>query len=204
MFLRPKLLTLATPLAMALVLGGCVSIGGGGKPPEQLITFTPREVAPPGTASAGDVNDAIVVIEPEVDDRLDVNRVPVQVDPTGVAYLADATYVDRPARLFQHLVAETMRARTGGLVIEGEDPGVPVQTRLYGRLIEVGYNAQGSSVTVMYDAVAVAPNGTMRQRRFGATVTGIAPTAAAVAPALNDAANTVAGEVATWLTGKAG
>jgi len=203
MILRLKASALLAVL-MLPVLGGCVSIGAGGEPPEQLVTFTARETPVAGTASSGEVRDAIVVFEPEVEDRLDVNRVPVKVDATGVAYLQEAIYVDRPARLFQHLLAETLRARKGGLVIEGEDPGVLVSTRIYGRLMEAGYDAQAASVSVVYDAVAVAPDGTMRQRRFGQTVTGIAPEAAAVAPALNDAANDVAADVASWLTGKAG
>lgn len=199
-------LRLAAPLALALLfapaLSSCVSIGPGGDPPDQLVTFTSREVVADGANMTGEVEDAIVVFEPEVEDRLDVNRIPVKVDATGVAYLQEAIYVDRPARLFQHLLAETLRARKGGLVIEGEDPGVMVSTRLYGRLMEVGYDAQGASVSVVYDAVAVAPGGAMRQRRFARTITGIAPDAAAVAPALNEAANDVAGEVAGWVTGQ--
>lgn len=199
--LRPRRLRAAILApAMLLALSGCLSLGP--KVPDQLINFTPREVAAPGASSEGAVTDAIFVFEPEVEDRLDVNRVPVQIDATSVAYLENATYVDRPSRLFQHLVAETLRARRGGLVVEGEDPGINVRTRLYGRLVEAGYDARTSSVTVTYDAVAVAPDGTMRQRRFGSTIPGIAAEAAAVAPAMNEAANNVAGEVSSWLIGR--
>lgn len=194
--LRPTLRRIPALAAIA-ALSGCLSLGA--KVPDQLITFTPQQTAPAGTASSGEVTQAIVVIEPEVEDRLDVNRVPVRIDATSVAYLQDATYVDRPARLFQHLLAETLRASKGGLVIEGEDPGVVVSTRLYGRLIEAGYDARQASVSVIYDAVVTAPDGQMRQRRFAATVPNVAADAASVAPALNDAANDVAGQVAGWL-----
>ncbi len=197
-----KRLSAFAALALLPALASCVSIGGSAEPPEQLITFTARETAPAGASSTGEVTDAIVVLEPEVEDRLDVNRVPVKVDATGVAYLKDAVYVDRPARLFQHLLAETLRARKGGLVIEGEDPGVLVSTRLFGRIIEAGYDAQRSSVSVIYDAVAIAPDGKMRQRRFASTVEGVPADAASVAPALNDAANDVVSQTVTWLTGK--
>lgn len=199
MVLRP-ILRVMTATAATLALAGCLSLGP--KVPDQLINFTPREVAAPGTSSSGAVTDAIFVFEPEVEDRLDVNRLPVQIDATSVAYLEDATYVDRPARLFQHLVAETLRARRGGLVVEGEDPGITVRTRLYGRLVEAGYDVRTSSVVFTYDAVAVSPDGTMRQRRFGSTIPGIAAEAAAVAPAMNEAANNVAGEVSGWLIGR--
>ena len=190
-------------LTLAALLAGCVSIGGDKEVPEQLITFSPRETVESGDGSAGPVSEAIVVYEPEVEDRLDVNRVPVAIGATGVAYLKDATYVERPARLFRHLLAETLRARTTRLVIEGENPGAPSQTRIQGRLIEAGYDAGASAVTVTYDAVLILPDGTIRQRRFSATEAGVPAKAAFVAPALNDAANTVVGDVTSWLTGTA-
>lgn len=190
--------------AFALVLSGCVSIGGDKDVPDQLITFTPTEKVAPGDAAAGPVREAIVVYEPEVEDRLDVNRVPVAVGATGVAYLKNATYVERPARLFRHLLAETLRARSGRLVIEGENPGVESQTRIQGRLIEAGYDADAAAVTVTYDAILILPDGTIRQRRFSETETAVPAKAAFVAPALNKAANAVVAEVADWLTGTAG
>ncbi|WP_156170831.1 ABC-type transport auxiliary lipoprotein family protein [Croceicoccus naphthovorans] len=193
-------LRLTAPVALALMLAGCISIGGGGEAPEQLITFRATDAPAPGSGVTTDMTNAIVVFAPEVDDRLDVNRVPVQVDETGVAYLKDATYVDRPARLFQHLLAETLRAKSGRLVIEGEDPGVQVRTRVYGRLIEAGYDAQTSSVSVVYDAIAITPDGSVRQERFGSTVDGVPAEAASVAPALNRAANAVALQAAEWVT----
>lgn len=189
-------------LALVSFLGGCISIGDKAEVPPQLITFTAREAPASGSASTGAVTNAIVVFEPEVEDRLDVNRVPVRIGETGVAYLKGATYVDRPARLFQHLLAETLRSRSGRLVIEGEDPGLQGRTRLYGRLIEAGYDADAASVTVTYEAVMVAPDGAVQQRRFSSTGTGVPAKAAFVAPALNDAANAVASEAAAWVTGK--
>ncbi len=194
-------LTLA-PLALsAMLLSSCVSIGAGGEPPEQLITLTARSSAPAGAAASGAANGAIFVFEPEVEDRLDVNRVPVLIDPSSVAYLQNAFYVDRPARLFQSLLAETLRANTGALVIEGNDPGLPNRTRLYGRLVEMGYDAQAMAVTVTYDAVRVDPEGNVNSQRFSHTVPGIAADTVQVAPALNDAANEVAASVAQWMNG---
>lgn len=194
--------TFLAPLAMLALLSGCISIGGGSEPPEQLITFTPREMAPAGDASSGAITDAIMVFEPEVEDRLDVNRVPVRIDASGVAYLKNATYVDRPARLFQSLLAETLRARSDRLVISGEDPGVKVRTRVYGHIIEAGYDAPNSTVSFVYDAVAVAPDGTVRQRRFISEAAGVPAEAAFVAPALNEAANDIAGQIAGWVIGQ--
>ncbi len=192
-------LTLA-PLALsAMLLSSCVSIGAGGDPPDQLISLTPRNSAPAGSNAEGMIDSAIFVFEPEVEDRLDINRVPVQIDPSSVAYLQQAFYVDRPARLFQSLLAETIRANHGGLVVEGSDPGLPNRTRLYGRLVEMGYDAQAMAVTVTYDAVRIDPEGKVNAQRFSHTVPGITADVLYVAPALNDAANEVATSVAQWM-----
>lgn len=196
-----RFLSLAPLCAGALLLSSCVSIGSGAEPPEQLITLTPAAKAPAGSASEGTIDSAIIVFEPEVEDRLDVKRVPVQIDASSLAYLQNAFYVDRPARLFQSLLAETLRVTSGRLVIQGTDPGLPRRTRLYGKLVEMGYDAQAMSVTVTFDAVRVDPEGKINAQRFSSTVPGISADAAYVAPALNNAANEVAGSVAEWMNG---
>lgn len=196
-----RVLSLFGAALPAALLSSCVSIGAGGDPPEQLITLTPRTSAPAGAASQGTVDSAIFVFEPEVEDRLDVNRVPVQIDPSSVAYLQNAFYVDHPSRLFQGLLAETLRVSTGRLVIAGADPGLPNRTRLYGRLVEMGYDVPSMSVTVTYDAVRVDPEGNINAQRFSHSVPGIAADSIYVAPALNDAANEVAASVAEWMNG---
>lgn len=196
-----RFLSLAPLCAGALLLSSCVSIGSGAEPPEQLITLTPAAKAPAGSASEGTIDSAIFVFEPEVEDRLDVKRVPVQIDASSLAYLQNAFYVDRPARLFQSLLAETLRVTSGRLVIQGTDPGLPRRTRLYGKLVEMGYDAQAMSVTVTFDAVRVDPEGKINAQRFSSTVPGISADAIYVAPALNNAANEVAGAVAEWMNG---
>lgn len=197
-FRAGRLAAVATGLSM---LAACVSIGGDSDPPEQLLTFTPRAVAEAGTTASGDAANSIQVLEPTVDDRLNVKRVPVQVSDTGVAYLEDAFYVEKPARLFQHLLAETVRAKTGRLVIEGTDPAIAPGMRLHGRISEMGFDAPSQSVTVTFDAIRLASDGSAVARRFTSRIEGIAPYAANVAPALNEAANDVAIEAADWLTG---
>jgi cholesterol transport system auxiliary component len=54
-------------------------------------------------------------------------------------------------------------------------------------------------VVVRYDAVLQTPDGRVQSRRFESRVSGVAAESAAVGPALNDAANRVAGEVADWV-----
>ena len=186
------------PLAvLALLLAGCVGLGG--KTPKQLIGLTPLTTAPAGAMAGGSIADALVVLDPIADRRLDVQRVPVQVDDATIAYLQDVSWVERPARLFRHLLAETIRAKSKGLVLEGNDDVIGAKMTLSGRLIDMGYDARSLSVVVRYDALREDARGAITARRFEAIVPGVSPTAEAIAPALNKAANDVAAQVAEWV-----
>lgn len=184
------------PLAALALLGGCLSFGG--KEPKQLIALTPAATAPAGATAAGRMTEALVVLDPDTDRRIDVLRVPVIVDDATVAYLKDATWVERPARQFRRLLAETIRAKGGRLVVEGDDAEIAGKTKLGGRLLDMGYDARSQSVVVRYDALYEGTDGAVRTKRFEATVPGIAADAKVVGPALNRAANDVATQVADW------
>jgi cholesterol transport system auxiliary component len=184
-------------LTAALALGGCLSLGGD--PPDTLFNLTPARVAAVGSGASGTAEQAISVLEPEAPTRLDVLRVPVQVDDASVAYLQDAQWVEKPARLFARLLEETIRAGGNRLVVDGSDAQYAAATRLSGQLLEMGYDALSGSVVVRYNAVLQMPDGQIRTRRFESSVAGIPASAAAVAPALNQAANDVAGQVAEWV-----
>ena len=200
---QTSLFTRASRLAItglgALLLSACISLGPD--VPDQLISLTPAEQAPAGDMGGGSVAQAMVVLDPDADQRLDVLRVPVQIDPSSVAYLENAVWVEKPARQFRRLLAETIRARTGNVVVEGSDYEVGGKTVVSGRLVDMGYDAIGQAVVVRYDALVEDGQGGVRSRRFETRIPGIAAEAAAVAPALNQAANQIAGEVATWLVG---
>jgi cholesterol transport system auxiliary component len=184
-------------LAALLLLAGCLSLGG--KTPKQLITLTPERTAPAGAMPGGAAGDALLVLDPEADRRLDVARVPVQVNDATIAYLKDATWVERPARQLRHLLAETLRAKGQRPVLEGGDLDARGHATLSGRLLDMGYDARSQSVVVRLDATLDNGAGAIRSRRFEATVPGVPPKAEAVAPALNKAANDVAAQVAEWI-----
>lgn len=184
-------------LAALLSLAGCVSLGGD--TPERLITLTADEQAPVGATVSGEVGKAIVVLDPEADRRIDVQRVPVQVDASTIAYLKDAVWVERPARQFRRLLAETIRAKANRVVVEGSDYEVTGTPIVSGRLTQMGYDAQTQSVVVRFDAQILQEGGAVRTRRFEAEIPGVKADAATVAPALNRAANDVAKEVTEWL-----
>lgn len=190
-----KTLIAAPLMALVLSASGCISLGP--KVPDTLLSLTATTAPAPGTASSGTYATALAVLEPASEARLAVNRVPVQIDDANVAYLQKTMWVERPARLFQRLLAETLRTKGGRLVIEG-DTGVAGQ-RLSGRLLEMGYDARTSSVIVRYDAVRELPGGQVETRRFENVVPGVKAKGAAVGPALNEAANAVAKDVADWV-----
>ena len=185
------------PAILALALAGCVSLSPD--PPASLLTLTSARAAPAGATTAGDSATALAVIEPDTDQRLNVVRVPVQTSDSSLAYLQDAVWVEKPARLFQQLLSETVRAGGRRLVVGEGDLGYSAATKLSGRLLDMGYDASSGSVVVRYDAILQTPDGKVQTRRFENRVTGVEPEAAAVGPALNDAANAVAGEVADWI-----
>lgn len=187
----------AAAVAMALALGGCLSLGS--KVPATLLSLTSAQSAPAGASARGKIEDAILVAEPETDRRLAVQRVPVQIDDASVAYLQNAMWVERPARLFRALLAETIRAKGTRLVFEDNDAAPAGGVRLTGRLLEMGYDARSLSVVVRYDAMRTGKGGDLVTKRFESVVTGIAAKPEAVGPALNKAANDVAGQVAEWL-----
>jgi len=195
-------LRFTAPLALALGLGGCISLGG--PPPESLLTLSPAARAPDGSgATAAPDRKVLAVLALDAPAKLDVLRVPVQVSDTEIAYLKGAFWVEKPARLFRHLLGETLRARSGGaaLVLDGDETVALATTTLRGTLIDMGYDAQNASVVVRYDAIRVDSEGNATTRRFEARESGVAAESRSVAAALNRVANTVAGEAADWAVG---
>lgn len=189
--------------ALALALSGCVSLGV--EVPDSLLTLSAEASAPVGAgAAAGGENmeSAIAVLTPEVPAKLDVLRVPVNVSATEVAYLEDAIWVEKPARLFRRVLGETLRARGGEsapLVLDSDDAPLRAGTFLRGTLMEMSYDAATREAVVRYDAIRSDAQGGAITRRFEARESGVAADALSVGPALNRAANTVAGEVADWV-----
>ncbi|MEO9463669.1 MAG: ABC-type transport auxiliary lipoprotein family protein [Marinomonas sp.] len=183
-------------LAGAAMLSGCVSLGA--EPPASLLNLTATDKAPVGTQRSGVRGKALAVMIPSVPAKIDVIRVPVQVSETEIAYIKDAVWVEKPARLFQRLMAETLRARSQRLIVEA-DVSAGGSPRLQGTLREFGYDAMSGSVVVRFDAERMNAQGNVETRRFEASEAGVIPKAGNVGAALNRTANDVAGQVADWV-----
>ena len=198
-----KLLRSFAPIAIAAALGGCSlsSMLGGGKPPTTLLTLTPEAPDPGAMTRTANAGQAVTIVVPVVPKEIRSVRIPVQVTPTDVQYVANAQWIDTPDRLFQDLVAETIRRTTNRVVLDpGQaalDPGLVVS----GELQQFGYDAQTGQVVVVYDGSLSTEGGSrVEARRFTASAPADG-TSTTVGPALNRAANQVAGEIARWIGG---
>ena len=199
-----KLLRSFAPIAIAAALGGCSlssMLGGGGKPPTTLLTLTPEAPDPGAMTRTANAGQAVTVVVPTVPKEIRTVRIPVQITPTDVQYVANAQWIDTPDRLFQDLVAETIRRTTNRVVLDPRqaalDPGLMVN----GELQQFGYDAQTGQVVVVYDGSLSTEGGSrVESRRFTATAPADG-TSTTVGPALNRAANQVAGEIARWIGG---
>jgi cholesterol transport system auxiliary component len=182
----------------ALPLAGCISFGA--KPPASLLSLTATEQAAVGQAQSSAGARTVSVQVPSVPQALANNRVPVQATATDIAYVKEALWIEPPARLFARLLSDTVGARTGRVVLTGAQSLADPGARLSGELRMFGVDAASTSAVVTYDAALIRDEGgPLEKRRFEARVPVAAIEAAPVGVALNQAANTVAGEVADWI-----
>jgi cholesterol transport system auxiliary component len=196
-----RLSNTAALVALAIGLGSCASMLGGGKAPTTLVTLTPEAPDPGQMTRAAASAQAVTISVPSVARELHTVRVPVQVNPVDVQYVTNLTLADTPDRLFASLLAETVRRTTNRIVLNPQqttlDPGLTVT----GELQRFGYDSAAGQVIVQYDGSLSTPGGNrVETRRFTATAPADG-TAATVGPALNRAANQVALDVAKWISG---
>ncbi len=196
-----SLFRIALPAAASLLLlSGCAGLLGGAKPPKYLFNLTPASKVEAGAAQSGTTENALGVLTPTISQKLATTRIPVQSQPNQVAYLVDAKWVENPARLFQSLLAETITARTGRLVLDEAQYLTAPNNRLSGELVDFGVDEASRSAIVTYDAVLTNANGEIiRKRRFVATEPMVEITAQYAGDAINRAANKVAADVAAWV-----
>src|SRR3954453_21774664 len=116
-----RLLIRTGAIALALTTAGCSlggMLGGGGKPPTTLVTLTPEAAEPAQIARTAAAGQSVTIETPAVAREYGTVRVPVQISPTDVQYVANLQLVDTPAHLFGHLLAETVRRMTHRVVLD--------------------------------------------------------------------------------------
>lgn len=194
-------------MALAFAVGGCSLgglLGGGAKAPPTLLTLTPEAADPGQIARTANSGQSVTIAVPVVSKELRTVRVPVQVTPTDVQYVSNLQWIDTPDRLFAGLLAETVRRTTNRVVLDARqstlDPGLLVS----GELQRFGYDARTGQVIAQYDGALSTYGGSrVETRRFTATAPSDG-SAGSVGPALNQAANQIAAEIAAWIGNSAG
>lgn len=186
-------------LTTAFALAGCVNLGGGKAPPF-LLTLDADAVPAAGTTRSNAEARPLTVLVPTAPQKLRTPRIPVQQDDGSVAYVVAAQWVDAPQRLFQRLLADTLGAKTGRLILDDGQFLTAPGEQLAGQLIEFGVDARSNEAVVVFQAMIVSGGGkTVRQQRFEAREAVAAIEARSAAAALTRAANNVAGDVAKWV-----
>jgi cholesterol transport system auxiliary component len=186
-------------LVAALPLAGCISFGA--KPPPSLLTLTAAAAPAVGVNQTSTGAQPITIEVPVSPQALATARVPVQSGPTSIAYVPKAQWAEPPARLFARLMADTITARTGRMVLSGVQSVNDPAARLGGELRRFGIDATTREAVVTFDAslVRVPLKGAIEKRRFEARVPVAAIDGDSVGAPLNDAANQVAAQVADWV-----
>lgn len=185
-------------LTAPLLLAGCVSFGDAESPPF-LLSLSPDSTLDAGAVRSGSQSGALVVRLPATPQKLNNLRVPVQTSATGIAYLKEAVWVDKPARLFQGLLTETIAAKNNRLVLTSTQASGKAETYLSGELVNFGLDGPGLKVMVTYDAIKMRDGQPVEKRRFEASESVFAAEPGPVGEALNSAANKVVSEVADWI-----
>jgi len=185
-------------LAAALPLAGCISFGA--KPPPSLLTLEATSAPRVGAEQNSAGTRSITIQLPATPASIAGARVPVQATPTTIAYVKDAQWAEPPARLFARLLSDTVSARSNMVVLSTvQSIGDPSAT-LAGELRRFGLDATTREAVVTYDAsLTRAGKETVEKRRFEARVPVAAIDATMAGPALSQAANSVAVEVADWV-----
>jgi cholesterol transport system auxiliary component len=183
--------------AVAMTVSACVSFGA--KAPPALLVITADAKVPGGAVKSGNAADGMIVLMPDVPRKLDTNRVPVQINDGSIAYLKDAFWADKPSRLMQLLLIETLSAKTNKMILSEVEAGGKAGSYLSGSLAEFGIDARSNQAIVVYDAVQVVRGKPLNKRRFEAreNVGLVEPGPASAA--LNKAANKVAADVSDWI-----
>jgi cholesterol transport system auxiliary component len=190
-------------IAAALLASGCSFslIGKASAPPPFLMSLTPsaENSARADTGKTVVPSDILTITTPFSPGVIAQDRIPVTRDGVAFAYIKDAYWVEQPARLFQRLLAETIKARTGRTVLDPRqfeaDPGA----QLSGQLLHFEVDEPASQAVVIFEAsLTNAKSKAVRTRRFEARVPIAVIDAKSSGDALNKAANMIAGEVSAW------
>ncbi len=188
---------------LSLSLTGCISFGG--KPPASLISLSAASQVADGNGRTTNGSDALAIAIPLVPQAIAGNRVAVSARGVEIAYVKAASWAEPPAKLFQRLLAETVTAKTGRVVLDPRQFALANGAMLTGQLKSFGISVEASGdkdgeAVVIYDAAYSKDRGKhVLTKRFEARSNVAVIDSRSVGPALNKAANEVADQVSAWV-----
>lgn len=182
----------------AAFLSGC-SLGLSQKAPPFLLTLTPDQRPAASDGSLVQDGDRMTVATPLVPQAIATTRVPVAQGQTALAYVPKAVWVEQPARLFQRLLAETIRAKSGRVVLDPRQFNMAPGAILSGQLLRFDIEESGQAVAIYDATLSGEVDRPVRTRRFEARVPVSRIDARGAGAALNRAANQIAADVADWV-----
>ena len=193
--MKMKKLLIALPLVY--MLSSCVSIGNSEAPSSFLVLTASNSVSADQITTA-DAKNTIVVSVPDTPRKLATNRIPVQINDSSIAYIQNAFWADKPAKLMQQLISETLSAN-GHFVAENAQNSSKAKQIISGSLDEFGVVENGPYAIVRFDAVKSNGGSVIEKRRFEARQDISLIDANEAGAALNQAANQVAAQIADWV-----
>lgn len=192
-------------LAALTSLSACIGLGSNVKPPQYLFNLSASQHRPADAGQSVAAGKLLSVTLPTQPRLLATSRIPVINAPNGVAYLANAAWVDTPAPLFQRLIAETITAQNSAapliiVALPARQAGSTDGPRLGGELTMFGLDHATNEAVVIFDATLTGPTDvSVRSRRFEHRTQANLSNPQLAAKAIEASANAVAAEVATWV-----
>lgn len=191
-------ITFPIALSFLMITSACVNLGTAEAPPA-LLVLTAQTNSETKTLVSSNSEDSVVVLLPNVPRRIDTNRIPVQISDSSIAYIQGAYWSDKPAKLMQELISETITASSGKLVLDVAQSSGLSKNKISGTLSRFGIDKQESAAIVRYDAIKLNGEGKIEKRRFEARRSLSIIDATQAGEALNEAANEVAIAIANWV-----
>ena len=193
-----KAAALATPLALSLALGGCISVFPKSKP-VQMYSFG-SQVTPPSKPVSGVMilKGATVFPPASGADRI------LTVTGDQNAYIADVRWVAPAAQLFDQAVLRAFDMQGSPRLVErGEPLSAPFTLRLDVREFDVRYPGPVARVSVRATLVRNQDRSLAGETLFQEDVPASGNSQTAIVAAMDQAVSKVAGEVRDFAGGNA-
>lgn len=188
-------------LALAMLVSGCVGLGGTTVPLDTFELTAP----PPPVGDGRRSRSQLLITEPGALKSLDSERIVVKPTSSAIEYLAGAQWADRLPRLVQARLVEAFQlsGRIGGVGRPGEGLAIDYQIIADIRAFEIRLEGDDRAVVELYVRVLNDRNGVISGGRLFSQTAPVQGTGArAFVNALDRAFVAAAGDIVAWALGE--